>query len=84
MTYTTSLVETFAQPSPQIEAPQRLNCECTFEKANPLGRPDSEFHQGHVDSTNEPTELKKRLSMSTINPNSKVEDTVAHLLSANN
>jgi hypothetical protein len=80
-----SLLELTSQPSPQIEAPGRLECDCLFTEAEPLGRPDSEYHEGHlISQINQPSTLKlKRLSNAIRNPNSKVEDTVSDLLSAN-
>ena len=78
-----SFVETSAEPNSQIEAPGLLECDCSLIPANPLGRPDSEYHQGRLERANEPTALKfEHLTQNVRNPNSKVEDTVATLLSS--
>jgi hypothetical protein len=79
-----SFLEATSEPNSQIEAPGRLDCDCEFVKANPLGRPNSEFHQGRIESSNEPTKLKFEKLAQNDNPNGKVEDTVANLLSSNN
>jgi hypothetical protein len=54
-----------------------LECDCDFVSANPLGRPDSEYHEGQLTPPNQPSALKlEQLSKATKNPNSKVEDTI--------
>lgn len=79
----TSFLEQSSSPNPQLEAPGRLECECDFVKSNPLGRPDSEYHQGRLVPPNQPSKLKtERLTNPQRNPNSKVEDSVDNLLSA--
>ena len=40
-----------ADPDPQNLAPQRLECDCTFRKADPQGRPDSQYHYGKIPPT---------------------------------
>ena len=37
-----------ADPDPQALGPARLDCDCTFKKANPTGRPDSQYHYGKI------------------------------------
>eukprot|EP00944_MAST-04C_sp_MAST-4C-sp1_P006363 g6363.t1 len=37
-----------ADPDPQNLAPHRLECDCTFRKADPQGRPDSQYHYGKI------------------------------------
>ena len=78
----TSFLEQKSEPNPQLEAPARLECECDFVKSNPLGRPDSEYHEGRLLPPNQPSELKSNHFTSPRNPNSKVEDSVDNYLSA--
>ena len=33
-----------AEPDPQKMSPHRLECECSFKKSNPQGRPNSAYH----------------------------------------
>lgn len=35
-----------ADPDVQVLSPHRLECSCSFRKANPLGRVDSYYHVG--------------------------------------
>ena len=78
----TSFLEQTSEPNPQLEAPARLECECDFVKSNPLGRPDSEYHEGRLLPPNQPSELKSNHLTTPRNPNSKVEDSVDNYLSA--
>lgn len=79
-----SFLETASAPDPQRIAPHRIECDCSFRKANPLGRPDSAYHTGVVvEEMNEPTK-KKLVSLlrNKKNRNSKVEDQVADMLAS--
>ena len=42
---------TSSDPDPQALGPHRLECDCTFQKANPQGRPDSQYHWGKIPAT---------------------------------
>lgn len=73
-----SFLETGEGEDPQRAAPHRIECDCTFKKANPLGRPESAYHVGRlVGSQNEATKKKLQDLLRTNgqrNPGSKVED----------
>jgi hypothetical protein len=81
-----SFLETASSPDPQRLAPHRIECDCKFRKANPLGRPASAYHSGTViEEMNEPT--KKKLATLMENKrggNSKVEDHVPGILASDN
>ena len=80
-----SFLETASSLDPQREGPHRIECDCKFRKANPLGRPASAYHSGTViEEMNEPT--KKKLAAIMKNKGagtSKVEDHVQDLLDGN-
>jgi hypothetical protein len=79
-----SFLETASSPDPQRLAPHRIECDCMFRKANPLGRPASAYHTGTViEEMNEPTKKKLATLMeNTRAGNSKVEDHVPDILSS--
>ena len=81
-----ALLETNSAPDPQRLAPHRIECDCKFKKANPLGRPLSAYHEGVIGSVaaiaeeSPPTAQKLdniQAAQDTRNPASKVEDSLA-------